>query len=94
VAARAGRLVRARPRRRGPARSEALWCWLFAVDEGRLRLAGNADATDWWLTPEETERAAREAVRAAAETERVAKEAALARVAELEAELAALRDRG
>jgi hypothetical protein len=59
----------------GPARSEALSCWLFAVDEGRrLRLADNADATDWWLTPEEAERAA--------------KEAALARVAELEAELA------
>jgi Uma2 family endonuclease len=58
----------------GPAFSPYLGAWLFAVDEGRkLRIANDRDGTSWWLTGEEAERAA--------------KEAALARVAELEAKL-------
>jgi Uma2 family endonuclease len=83
----------------GPARSNALDGWLFPVDEGRrLRIADDEAGTAWWLTPEEQERAATEQERAAKEQERAAKEqeradkeAALARIAELERELAALR---
>ncbi len=56
----------------GPARSPAVSGWLVAVHEGqRLRIADDQEGTRWWLTPEERERAE--------------KEAALARVAELEA---------
>ncbi len=67
----------------GPAFSPALGAWLFAVDEGRrLRIADDRDGTSWWHTAEEAERAAKEA-------ERTAKEEALARIAELEAKLAA-----
>ena len=59
----------------GPVFSEAIEGWVFAVDEGRsLAIADDAAGTRWWMTPEETERAA--------------KEAALQRVAELEALLA------
>lgn len=66
----------------GPARSPALGAWLFAVDEGeRLRIADDPGGTIWWMTPTEAERAAKE-------QERAAKEAALARIAELEAALA------
>jgi hypothetical protein len=55
-------------------RSETIGAWLVAVDEGRkLRVADDEAATRFWLTPTEAERAA--------------KDAALARVAELEAEL-------
>lgn len=62
----------------GPVRSPAIGGWLFAVDEGqRLRIAEDEAGTRWWMTGEEAERAA--------------KEAALARVKELEAELARLR---
>jgi len=56
----------------GPFFSPAVQAWVFAVDEGRkLRIAADAEGTRWWETAEEAERAA--------------KEAALARVAELEA---------
>ena len=59
----------------GPARSPLLGAWLFAVNEGeRLRIADDPEGTAWWMTAEEAERAA--------------KEAALARIAELEAALA------
>jgi len=58
----------------GPFFVETLSAWVFAVDEGRrLRIADDREGTRWWHTAEEAERAA--------------KEAALARVAELEAEL-------
>ena len=74
----------------GPARSPALGAWLVATDEGRrLRLSDDESATHFWLTAEEAERTAKEAERAAKETERADKEAALARVVELEAMLAA-----
>ncbi len=87
----------------GPAFSPFLRAFVMPTDEGRrLRIAEDAEATKFWLTAEEaeraaketeraakeTERTAKEAERAAKETERAAKEAALARVAELEAELA------
>jgi len=73
----------------GPAYSAAVGGHLVVVDDGRkLRIAKDADATDFWLTPEESERAAKEAERVAKDGERVAKESALARIAELEAELA------
>ena len=73
----------------GPARSPTLNAHLVAVHEGtKLRIADDAEATRFWMTAEETERAAKEQERAAKEQERAAKEAALARVVELEAELA------
>lgn len=63
----------------GPYFVEALDAWAFAVDEGqRLRFAEDPEGTRWWTTGEE-------ARKAEAEVERAAKEAALARVAELEA---------
>ena len=66
--------------------SPAVGAWLVPTLEGaRLRLANDQEATSWWLTAEEAERAAKESERAAKESERAAKEAALARVAELEA---------
>jgi hypothetical protein len=65
----------------GPVLSPAVGGWLMAVDEGRrLRIADDEALTSWWMTQEETERAAKEA-------ERAAKEAALVKVAELEAQL-------
>jgi hypothetical protein len=80
----------------GPARSPLLDAYLVVVHEGRkLRIAEDQAGTRFWTTPEETERAAKEAERAAKEAERAAKEAeraekeaALARIRELEAELA------
>jgi len=58
----------------GPARSPLTNGFLFVVDEGqRVRIAEDEDGSTWWMTREESERAA--------------KEAALARVAELEQEL-------
>jgi Uma2 family endonuclease len=58
----------------GPMLSPVLNAWAFAQDEGRrLRIADDEACTSIWLTSEEAERAA--------------KEAALRRVAELEAEL-------
>lgn len=87
----------------GPAWSPAVEGWLFAVDEGRsLRIASDEGGTEWWMTGEEAERAAKEAERAAKEealrdvaveraakdAERAAKEDALRRLAALEAELA------
>ncbi len=75
----------------GPVRSPTLGAYLVATDEGRkLRLADDEDATVFWRTAEEAERAAKEAECAAKEAERAAKEAALARVAELEASMSAL----
>ena len=63
----------------GPVRSSTLGAYLVVTDEGRrLRIADDAEATQFWLTAEEAERAAKE-------TERAAKEAAFARIAELEA---------
>jgi Uma2 family endonuclease len=65
----------------GPARSPFLGAWLVVTDEGRkLRIADDESATRFWLTAEEAERAA--------------KEAALARLAELEAEVAKRRGSG
>ncbi|MFO0759218.1 MAG: Uma2 family endonuclease [Byssovorax sp.] len=65
----------------GPVRSEVLGAWLVAVDEGRrLRIADDEGGTSWWMTAEETERAA--------------KEAALARLAALEEELRTLKGAG
>lgn len=59
----------------GPARSPALDAYLVPTDEGRkLRIAVDEGASQFWLTAEEAERAA--------------KDAALARVAELEAAIA------
>ncbi|MGZ3422694.1 MAG: Uma2 family endonuclease [Polyangiales bacterium] len=67
----------------GPFFVDALGAWAFAVDEGqRLRFADDREGTRWWMTGEEAEREARRA-------EHAAKEAALARVAELEALLRA-----
>jgi Uma2 family endonuclease len=67
----------------GPIRSDVLDAWVFAVDEGRsIAIADDADGTHWWLT-------AVEKARADADRERRAKEAALQRVAELEALLKA-----
>lgn len=69
----------------GPAYSEALQAHIVVTDDARkIRIAENAEATRFWLTAEEAERAAKEAERAAKEAERAAKEAALARLAELE----------
>jgi Uma2 family endonuclease len=60
----------------GPTRSPALGAYLIVTDDGkRLRLANDEAGTDLWLTPTEHERAA--------------KQAALARVAALEAALGA-----
>ncbi|MBI2391782.1 MAG: Uma2 family endonuclease [Deltaproteobacteria bacterium] len=66
----------------GPAWSELTSAWLFAVDEGRrLRPAEDREGDRWWMT-------AKEAALAAEARERAAKEAALARIADLEAQLA------
>lgn len=66
----------------GPARSPALGAFLVVTDEGRkLRIADDEAATQFWLTSEESERAGKD-------RERAEKEAALARIAELEAALA------
>ena len=46
---------------KGPAWSEAVKGWLFAVDEGQsLRLAADEAGTSWWMTREEAERASKE----------------------------------
>ena len=67
----------------GPVHSAAMNAWLLVVDDGkRLRLADNRDGDPLWLTPEEEERRDKE-------DERRSKDAALQRVAELEALLAA-----
>jgi hypothetical protein len=86
----------------GPAFSKVLSAYVVPTAEGRkLRIADDPAADAPWLTAEEAERSAKEAERSAKEAERSAKEAersakeaerlaketALARVAELEAEL-------
>jgi Uma2 family endonuclease len=69
----------------GPARSEILGAFCVVTSSGeRLRIAHDSAGDRLWLTPEEQERAAKEAERAAREAER---DAALTRIAELEAEL-------
>jgi Uma2 family endonuclease len=69
----------------GPVWSEEVQGFLFVVADGeRLRIADDEAGTRWWTTREEGERAAKE-------QERADKVAALARVAELEAELAKAR---
>lgn len=83
----------------GPAHSEYLDGYLVAVNDGiALRIALDADATRFWLTAEEAERAAKDAERAAkeaalaaVEAARAEKEAALAAVAALKAELSRLK---
>jgi Uma2 family endonuclease len=78
----------------GPARSDAIGAWIFVVDEGRrLRIADDVEGATWWMTDAEAASAATEIARAQTDAERAAKEAALARVAELEAELARHRQR-
>jgi Uma2 family endonuclease len=73
----------------GPMLSPALNAWALVSEPGhRLRIADDAAGASLWLTNEEAERAARQVERAAAHAERAEKEAALRRVAELEAELA------
>ncbi len=67
----------------GPAYSQVARAYLVATSDGRkLRLAGDPEGRLLWPTAEEAERDAKE-------QERTAKEQALARVAELEAALAA-----
>lgn len=83
----------------GPAHSEYLGAHLVAVNDGiALRIASDAEATRFWLTAEEAERAAKEAERTAKEAAvaemeaaRAEKEVALAAVAALQAELARLK---
>ena len=80
----------------GPFFSRFLGGHLIAVEDGRrLRIADDEGGLRLWPTPEEAERdlleaerASAQAERAAKEQERAAKEHALARVAELERELA------
>ena len=80
----------------GPFFSRFLGAYLIAVEDGRrLRIAEDEAGQRLWPTPEEAERNLLESERASARTERAAKEAeraakelALARVAELERELA------
>jgi len=63
----------------GPAYSPAVNAWLFAVDEGqKLRIADDEAGTHWWMTTEESERAAKEQALAAKEQALAAKEQALA----------------
>jgi Uma2 family endonuclease len=77
----------------GPFRSAWLGGWLVPTEEGRrLRIADDEAGLHLWPTADEAERIAREAERAAREAEleqeRNEKEMALARIAELERELA------
>src|SRR4029078_9702730 len=80
----------------GPSCSPTLGAWIFAVNGGRsFAISDDEAGTSWWMTVEETERAAREEERATREEaqrcvaeERAAKEAALERIAALEALLA------
>ncbi|MBX3127639.1 MAG: Uma2 family endonuclease [Polyangiaceae bacterium] len=68
-----------------PARSSVLGAWLIpSAEHLELLIADDAEGREPWLTSEEAERGER----AAKDAERAAKESALARVAELEAELA------
>lgn len=74
----------------GPVYSEALHAWVFVTNEGQnINIADDAEGTQWWMTPAEQERAAKDAERAAKEAalaakeaERAAKEAALKQVDE------------
>ncbi|MEZ4219620.1 MAG: Uma2 family endonuclease [Polyangiaceae bacterium] len=81
----------------GPIYSEAISAWLWADP---IRITDDADGKRVWMTVTEAERAAKEEALAAKEAERAAKEAALAdldaahaRLAQLERELAKPRDR-
>ena len=71
-----------------PGFSPVLGAWWSPIEGGqRLAISDSADGRRIWLTQEQAERAALEA-------ERAAKEAALRRVADLEAELASHRRQG
>ncbi len=70
------------------------WYWCEKEDPElglTLRLARNPDGTDLVLTPVEAERVAKEEERAAKDAALAAKDVAMARIAELEAALAAKR---
>jgi hypothetical protein len=72
-----------------PGFSPVLGAWWFPIEGGqRLGISDSEGGQNLWLSLEQTERVAKEAERAARKAERAAKEAALRRVAELEAELA------
>jgi Uma2 family endonuclease len=74
-----------------PLYSPALGAWAFASEgERRLRIADDEACTMPWLTAHERS-AEKETERAAKETARAAERRALARVAELETELAGLK---
>lgn len=84
-------LTRIEATNRDRVRCKALGAWLRAVGDGRavrIRLATGPHGETIVPTAEEAECAAKEAERAAKEAERAAKETALARVTELEAQLA------
>ncbi len=69
----------------GPVYSQAVEAWLFVVNEGRsLAIADDETGTQWWMTPEEMERAEKE-------RERAEKDEARRRIAELEEQLAVLK---
>jgi Uma2 family endonuclease len=71
-----------------PFASEVLGAFFVPADSSRLlRISSDEGSARQWPTAEESERAAKEAERAAKESERAQKERALARIAELEAEL-------
>ncbi|HEU4409491.1 MAG TPA: hypothetical protein VFS43_29810, partial [Polyangiaceae bacterium] len=61
----------------GPVRSPFFGAWLVVVDEEgpRLRLSDDPQGRQLWPTPQEAERAAKEAAERKAEAERAAKEA-------------------
>jgi hypothetical protein len=68
--------------------SGVLGAYFVPTDSARLlRISNDEMGVQLWPTAEEAERAAKEAHRAAEAMERATKESALARVAELEAEL-------
>jgi len=71
----------------GPYRSQALEAWVMVID-GDLVIANDREGKDRWPTLEEAERRRADEHAKRADEERLAKEAALARVAELEAMLA------
>ncbi len=63
----------------GPMHSEVLDAWVFVTGDGfHLSIADDREGTKWWMTPEETERAAKEQALKVAEGERAAKEQAVA----------------
>lgn len=56
----------------GPVYSQAVEAWLFVVNEGRsLAIADDDERAQWWMTPEEVERAEKERERAEKDEARV-----------------------